>query len=370
MQKVLFIDRDGTLIHEPADDWQVDSWEKFVFIPGVITWLGRIARELDYKLVMVTNQDGLGTPAWPEEKFWSIHNKMLKIFENEGIIFEDVFIDRSYEHQHLPTRKPGTGMLGKYLRGKHDLANSFVIGDRITDVLLAQNLGARAIYFNAPESLPAQLKVVTALETSSWKAVYDLLVRLPRIALIKRYTAETQIEVHFSPDGSGLADVKTGIGFFDHMLSQIARHGQCDLFLTAKGDLNVDNHHTIEDVGIAIGQALAEAAGRKTGLNRYGFSLPMDEASAKVLIDFSGRSYFVWQVESLENHAGGISMLMWEHFFRSLADNTAINLHIEARGRDGHHTIEAIFKAFARALRMAFVRDLTLGNLPSTKEML
>ncbi|HMM12517.1 MAG TPA: bifunctional histidinol-phosphatase/imidazoleglycerol-phosphate dehydratase HisB [Bacteroidales bacterium] len=367
MQKILFIDRDGTLIHEPADDWQVDSWEKFIFIPGVMTWLGRIARELDYKLVMVTNQDGLGTPAWPEEKFWPIQDKMIRIFENEGITFEDVFIDRSYKHQQLPTRKPGTGMLGKYLKGDYDLAQSFVIGDRVTDVQLADNLGCKAIFFNATEQLPEELRSTVMLETDSWKEVYELLVLLPRKVLLKRHTLETQIEVQFSPDGSGLASVETGIGFFDHMLVQIARHGNCDLFIQARGDLHIDNHHTIEDVGIAMGRALREAAGRKTGLQRYGFALPMDEAEAKVLIDFSGRSYFVWKVECAENQVAGISFLMWEHFFRSLADQAAINLHIEAKGRDGHHTIEAVFKAFARALRMAFFRDITSFTLPSTK---
>jgi imidazoleglycerol-phosphate dehydratase/histidinol-phosphatase len=370
MQKILFVDRDGTLIHEPSDDWQVDSWEKFYFIPGVITWLGRIMQELDYKLVMVTNQDGLGTPAWPEEKFWPIHTKMLRIFENEGIVFDDVFIDRSYEHQNLPTRKPGTAMLDKYLRGGYDLSNSFVIGDRLTDVLLARNIGCKAIYFNASAPLPASLKDVVLLETNSWKAIYETLRLLPRIASLKRFTNETNIELHFCPDGSGLSSINTGIGFFDHMLNQIARHGQCDLILQARGDLQVDNHHTIEDVAIAIGLALKEAAGRKNGLQRYGFALPMDDASANVLIDFSGRTYFLWKVRCAENHAGGISFVMWEHFFRSMAENAAINLHVEAEGRDGHHLIEAIFKAFARALRMAFERDFSSADLPSTKGVL
>ncbi len=370
MQKILVIDRDGTLIHESVDDWQVDSYEKFYFIPGVITWLGRIVRELDYKLVIVTNQDGLESANWPEEKFWPIHIKMLKIIENEGICFEDVFIDRSYEHQGMPTRKPGTAMLDKYLKGSHDLANSFVIGDRITDVQLAQNHGCRAIYFNAPAPLPDQLRASVLMETREWKAVYKLLRMLPRKSSLKRYTSETGIELQFSPDGTGLSLISTDIGFFDHMLGQIASHGRSDLMIKAKGDLQVDYHHTIEDVGIALGQALKEAAGRKTGLQRYGFSVPMDDAGASVQIDFSGRSYFKWEIHCDESQAGGIGMLMWEHFFRSVADNASINLHIEATGRDGHHTIEAIFKAFARALRMAYVRDFTSGELPSTKGVL
>lgn len=370
MQKILFIDRDGTLIHEPEDDWQVDSWEKFCFIPGVITWLGSIVRELDYKLVIVTNQDGLGTPAWPEEKFWPIHKKMIRIFENEGIVFEDVFIDRSYEHQGLPTRKPGTAMLEKYLKGNHDVANSFVIGDRITDVQLAQNIGCKAIYFNATAPLPDELKAAVSLETKDWNAIYKMLRLLPRKASMKRFTSETGIELQFSPDGSGLSSIGTGIGFFDHMLDQIANHGRSDLIIRAKGDLHIDNHHTIEDVGITLGLALKEAAGRKAGLQRYGFSLPMDEASAKVLLDFSGRAFLKWEVHCEEYQAGGITFMMWEHFFRSVAENASINLHIEAGGRDGHHTIEAIFKAFARALRMAFVRDFSSGELPSTKGVL
>ncbi|MBK9290925.1 MAG: bifunctional histidinol-phosphatase/imidazoleglycerol-phosphate dehydratase HisB [Bacteroidetes bacterium] len=370
MQKVLFIDRDGTLIHEPPDDWQVDCWEKFVFIPGVITWLGKIARELDYKLVMVTNQDGLGTPIWPEEKFWPIHNRMLEIFENEGIEFEDVFIDRSFEHQQLPSRKPGTAMLTKYLKGRHDLENSFVIGDRITDVQLAKNLGSKAVFFNNSELLPAELEEVALLKTTSWKSVYELLRMLPRKTKVRRYTHETKIELTFDPDGNGLFAVNTGIGFFDHMLAQIARHGNCDLIINALGDLHVDVHHTVEDVGISLGMALREAAGKKSGLQRYGFALPMDEASAMVLIDFAGRSYLKWEVNCAESSAGGISFVMWEHFFGSLAQHAAINLHVKAEGRDGHHTIESVFKAFARAMQMAFRRDATLTDLPSTKGIL
>ncbi|MBS4059184.1 MAG: bifunctional histidinol-phosphatase/imidazoleglycerol-phosphate dehydratase HisB [Bacteroidetes bacterium] len=370
MKKVLFIDRDGTLIHEPEIDWQVDSYDKFEFIPGVIRNLGRIAEELDYMLVMVTNQDGLGTSSYPEETFWPVHNKMLTIFSNEGIVFEDVFIDRSFEHQNLPTRKPGIGMLSKFLQKGYDLENSYVIGDRKTDIQLAENLGAKGIYFNANEDLPKDLLHLTPLQTTSWKEIYQFLKKEHRFGKVFRKTNETSIQIRLNLDGQGLSEINTGIGFFDHMLDQITRHGGFDLFLQANGDLHIDEHHTIEDTGLALGEAFKNAVGKKTGMQRYGFSLPMDDANAKVLLDFGGRPYFKWKFKSADRKPGGISVGLFEHFFRSFSDASACNLHISAKGKDGHHTIEAVFKAFARALKMASERDLESGILPTTKGVL
>ncbi len=370
MKKILFIDRDGTLIHEPEIDWQVDSYDKFEFIPGVIRNLGRIAEELDYLLVIVTNQDGLGTSSYPEETFWPVHNKMLTIFSNEGIVFEDIMIDRSFEHQNLPTRKPGIGMLSKYLRNGYDLENSFVIGDRLTDVQLAKNLGSKAIFFNTKELLSEDLAKVTPLQTISWKDIYLFLKKVNRFGKVIRKTNETNISVKLNIDGQGLSEINTGIGFFDHMLEQISRHGGFDLFLQAKGDLHIDEHHTIEDTGLALGEAFKSAIGKKTGIQRYGFSLPMDDANAKVLIDFGGRPFFKWKFKSADRKPGGIPVGLFEHFFRSFCDASACNLHVTAKGKDAHHTIEAVYKAFARALRMAVERDSNSDVLPSTKGVL
>lgn len=370
MKKILFIDRDGTLIHEPEVDWQVDSFDKFEFIPQVIYYLRKIVSELDYLLVMVTNQDGLGTSAYPESTFWPVHNKMLKIFENELIMFEDVCIDRSYEHENLPTRKPGTAMLKKFLKGGYDLENSFVIGDRLTDVMLGQNMGIKAVLFNNKLELPPSLQPITPLQTESWKDVYDYLKALDRRSKMLRITNETSIHIGLNLDGTGLGSVSTGIGFFDHMLAQIIRHGDFDIDILAKGDLHVDIHHTIEDTALLLGEIFGDCIGKKTGIQRYGFALPMDDAKAQVLLDLGGRSYFKWKVKCNETQVGGVPIGLFEHFFRSFTDAAKINLHIKAKGEDAHHTIEAVFKAFARALRMAVKRDVHSEILPSTKGML
>ncbi|MCL6523194.1 MAG: bifunctional histidinol-phosphatase/imidazoleglycerol-phosphate dehydratase HisB [Thermoflavifilum sp.] len=379
LPKVLFIDRDGTLIQEPPDH-QVDDFSKLSFVPGMLQYLPRIARELDYVLVMVTNQDGLGTPVFPEEHFWPIQEFLIRTLQNEGVHFSDVYIDRSLPDQHQPTRKPGTGMMGKYLEpGKYDLKHSFVIGDRITDVKFAQNMGCRAIWLNdgnqlgfreiSPEEQKSLLKVV-ALETTDWKQIYAWLKMGERRVERHRVTAETDIRVSLNLDGTGKADIQTGIGFFDHLLHQIARHGQIDLTILAQGDLHVDEHHTIEDTAITLGEALHEALGNKMGIERYGFCLPMDDAQAQVLLDFGGRSWLVWQAEFHREKIGEMPTEMFSHFFKSLADAAHCNIHVQASGENEHHKIEAIFKAFAKALKMAIRRDPERQLLPSTKELL
>jgi imidazoleglycerol-phosphate dehydratase/histidinol-phosphatase len=370
-KRVLFIDRDGTLISEP-EDFQVDSFEKLSFLPGVITYLGKIAAELDFELVMVTNQDGLGTSSFPEEKFYPVHNFIMKTFENEGVVFSAVHIDRSFPHENLPTRKPKTGMLNKYIYSdEYDLRNSFVIGDRPTDVELAINLGAKAIFIENPnfalkQDLVARLSDLFIV--SSWKEIYELLKFPPRKVFHRRKTRETDIQVELNLDGIGQAEISTGIAFFDHMLEQIARHGSIDLKIFAKGDLEVDEHHTIEDVAITLGEAFALALQDKTYMERYGFCLPMDDCLAQVAVDFGGRNWIVWDAEFKREKIGQMPTEMFFHFFKSFSDAAKCNLNIKAEGVNEHHKIESIFKAFAKAIKMAIQRNSNNKLLPSTKE--
>ncbi len=360
MKRVLFIDRDGTLILEPPVDFQVDSLEKLEFYPGVFSALYKIAAELDLELVMVTNQDGLGTASFPEETFWPAQNKMLKAFENEGIVFSDILIDKSFPEENLPTRKPGTGLLSKYIYGNYDLANSYVIGDRSTDVQLAKNLGSKAIYMGTDPTVSAELVA------QKWNEIYAYLKTVPRIGLVKRKTSETDIEIELNLDGSGKSKIETGIGFFDHMLEQISKHGNLDLFVKVKGDLHIDEHHTVEDVALALGTAFIEALGSKTGIERYGFLLPMDECLAQVAIDFGGRPWLVWETEFKREKVGEMPTEMFKHFFKSFSDNAKCNLNIKAEGENEHHKIEAIFKSFAKAIKMA-VSKTNNFSIPSTK---
>lgn len=361
MKKVLFIDRDGTLIMEPPVDYQVDSLEKLEFYPGVFRNLSAIAKELDYELVMVTNQDGLGTESFPYEDFIKPQEKMLKAFENEGIVFSDILIDTSFEHENLPTRKPGTGMMGKYIYGDYDLENSFVIGDRLTDVQLAENLGAQAILVGDSASEDA------ILTTVSWQDIYRYLKQIPRKAKVSRKTNETAIEVEVNLDGSGKSEIATGLHFFDHMLEQISRHGNIDLNIEVKGDLQVDEHHTIEDTGIVLGEAIVKALGKKKGIERYGFLLPMDDCLAQVALDFGGRPWLVWEACFKREMIGDVPTEMFYHFFKSFTDSARCNLNIKAEGENEHHKIESVFKAFAKAVKMAANRSDLNFNLPSTK---
>lgn len=371
MRKVLFIDRDGTLIIEPPDE-QIDSLEKLDFYPGVFTWLGRIARECDYELVMVTNQDGLGTSSFPEDHFWPAQNKIVTTFENEGITFSRTFIDRSFPHENLPTRKPGIGLLKEFLTGDYDLKNSFVIGDRITDVQLAQNLGSKAVLLNdgsLSEKLRAQgLEEYAALVSTRWEDVYRFLSRPDRRAGVHRKTKETDIKIGINLDGQGRSRISTGLGFFDHLLEQVARHGNIDLEIEVNGDLHIDEHHTIEDTALALGEAFLIALGDKRGIERYGFCLPMDDCLAQVAIDFGGRPWLVWDAEFKREKIGEMPTEMFLHFFKSFTDTSKSNLNVKAEGTNEHHKIEAIFKAFARSVKMALRRE---GNqLPSTKGVL
>ena len=360
MKKVLFIDRDGTLVIEPPVDYQLDSFEKLEFYPGVFQWLSRIAKELDYELVMVTNQDGLGTASFPEETFWPVQNMIIRAFKNEGVQFSEILIDRSLPHENLPTRKPGTAMLTHYQKGNYNLAESFVIGDRRTDVQLAKNLGCKAIYMGVDNCEDAVLK------TRSWADIYQLLKSEPRKAKVVRKTSETNIEIELNLDGSGKSEISTGLGFFDHMLEQIARHGNMDLTIKVAGDLHIDEHHTIEDVAIALGEAFVQALASKKGIERYGFLLPMDDCLAQVAIDFGGRPWLVWDAKFGREKIGEMPTEMFMHFFKSFSDNAKCNLNIKAEGENEHHKIEAIFKAFAKAIRMAVSKT---GNfsIPSTK---
>ena len=377
MKKVLFIDRDGTLILE-TDDFKIEKFEKVVFYPQVFYWLGKIARGLDYELVMVTNQDGLGTPEFLEEDFWPVQNFILKTFKGDGIPFADVYIDKSFPHENLPTRKPGTGMLTKYFSADYDLKNSFVIGDRITDVQLAKNLGAKCFYLNDGRGLGAaevkdsqeELKKHIALETRDWEQIYNYLKGGPRQVTHSRNTKETQITVELNLDGTGKAEISTGLNFLNHMLEQIARHGNVDLKISAKGDLQIDEHHTMEDTAITLGEAFALALANKKGLERYGFCLPMDDALAQVAIDFGGRNWIEWQAEFKREKVGDVPTEMFFHFFKSFSDAAKCNLNIKAEGENEHHKIEAIFKAFAKAIKMAVKRDLNNLQLPSTKGLL
>ncbi|PRY15568.1 imidazoleglycerol-phosphate dehydratase [Pontibacter ummariensis] len=366
MKKALFIDRDGTILVEPKTDFQVDSFEKFAFIPKSISNMARIFKELDYEFVMVTNQDGLGTDSYPEDTFWPYQNKMLEVLESEGIKFDDILIDRSFEHEGLATRKPGVGMMKRYLAGEYDLANSYVIGDRQTDVKLAQNLGAKAIFIGDTKAEGA------ALSTNDWDEIYRFL-KSPstRSATVRRSTSETDILVELNLDGTGKMDIKTGLGFFDHMLEQVAKHGKLDLKIQVKGDLHIDEHHTIEDTGLALGEAFLQALGDKRGISRYGFFLlPMDETLAQVAIDFSGRPWAVWEGEFKREKVGDMPTEMFFHFFKSFSDTSKSNLNVKVEGQNEHHKIEAIFKAFARAIRMAVERDLQDTSIPSTKGVL
>lgn len=372
MKKVLFIDRDGTLALEP-EDFQLDSLEKLVFYPGVFTYLGKIAREMDYELVMVTNQDGLGTESFPEEDFWPTHHFLLKSFENEGVKFHEVLIDKSFPSDNAPTRKPRTGLLTAYLDdSKYDRSRSFVIGDRLTDMELSKNLGAKGIFLAQDDTLGAdevvgEVESSIALKTTSWKAIYDFLKLEQRIVRRKRTTNETAIEMVLNLDGSGKSKIQTGIAFFDHMLDQLARHGGMDLELTVKGDLEVDEHHTIEDTAIVLGEAFAEALGDKLGIERYGFCLPMDDCLAQVAIDFGGRNWLVWKADFKREMIGQMPTEMFLHFFKSFSDGAKANINIKAEGSNEHHKIEAIFKAFAKAIKSAVKRDPDKMILPSTK---
>ena len=377
MKKILFIDRDGTLILEPTD-YQVDSFEKLEFYPEAFTYMAKIAKELDYELVMVTNQDGLGTDAHPEELFWPIQNFIVKAFENEGIKFEDIYIDKTFARENAPTRKPETGLLTKYINNSdYDLANSFVIGDRITDVKLAQNLGSKGIFIANNEALGAEeisdnknLNDAIALKTTSWKAIYEFLKLENRSASIERNTNETKIKIELNLDGTGKSDISTGIHFFDHMLDQIARHGQMDLIIKVDGDLEVDEHHTIEDTAIALGEVFAQALGNKLGIERYGFTLPMDDCLAQAAIDFGGRNWLVWEADFKREMIGQMPTEMFYHFFKSFTDGAKANLNIKAEGTNEHHKIESIFKAFAKSIKVAVKRDPEKMILPSTKGML
>lgn len=369
MKKVLFIDRDGTLILEP-EDFQIDSFQKLKFLPLVITYLGKIASETDFELVMVTNQDGLGTDSFPEENFYPVHNLILETLANEQINFAEICIDRSFAHENKLTRKPGTALLTKYLNGDYDLQNSFVIGDRLTDIELAKNLGAKAIFirnqfFDAPET-----DEIIALTAKNWRDIYEFLKLPPRRILHERKTNETNIAVELNLDGTGKSEISTGIAFFDHMLEQIARHGSIDLRIRANGDLHIDEHHTIEDAGIALGEAFSKALEDKRGMARYGFTLPMDDCLAQVALDFGGRNWIVWEAEFKRENVGKMPTEMFFHFFKSFSDKALCNLNIKAEGANEHHKIEAIFKAFAKAIKMATRRNIDDTNLPSTKGIL
>ncbi len=369
MKKVLFIDRDGTLIIEPPDE-QIDSLDKLEYYPGVFSALSRIARTGAYELVMVTNQDGLGTDSFPEQKFWPAHERMMRTFESEGIVFKKVFIDRSLSHEGKPTRKPGTAMLTEFLTGNYDLTNSFVLGDRITDIELAKNLGAQGIFLGPTEKLAAiekaGLSQYCALLTTSWNEVSDLVLNSARKVTHHRKTNETTVTVHLNPDGSGTSSIHTGLGFFDHMLDQLARHGHLDLSIETKGDLHIDEHHTIEDTALALGEAFAKSLGDKRGIERYGFCLPMDDCLAQVALDFGGRPWLEWDATFTREKVGDMPTEMFFHFFKSFSDAARCNLNIRATGENEHHKIEAIFKALARAIKMAVQRDGT-DKLPSTK---
>ncbi len=371
MKKVLFIDRDGTLIRESPPDFQVDSLEKLEFMPGVFRCLYRIRHDLDFELVIVSNQDGMGTPAFPERDFMKVQDKMLRAFENEGIFFDKILIDRSLPEDNAPTRKPGTGMLVSYTGGDYDLAKSFVIGDRITDAELARNLGCQCILLANP-SLQEQLEKEGLansgiLVTDSWEKVYERLALDIRKAVVERNTAETRIRVSLNADGNGTYNVHTGLGFFDHLLCQLAKHSGMDMTVDVKGDLEVDEHHTIEDTALALGEALHAALGSKRGMERYGFALPMDDCMAQVLIDFGGRPWLVWDANFRREKIGDMPTEMFMHFFRSFSDAAHCNLNIKAEGDNEHHKIEAIFKATAKAIRMAIVRNPWNNTLPTTK---
>tara|TARA_A100001011_G_scaffold312521_1_gene329986 strand:- start:6035 stop:7162 length:1128 start_codon:yes stop_codon:yes gene_type:complete len=372
MQKILFIDRDGTLALEP-EGYQLDAFDKLIFYPEVFTFLSKIADELDYELVMITNQDGLGTESFPEETFWPVHKFLIKTFENEGVIFRDVFIDKSFPKDNAPTRKPRIGMLSSFLDStSYDLKNSFVIGDRLTDMELAKNLGSQGIFIaNDPnlgkEETNKETDFPIALNTTSWRAIYNFLKLKQREVFYERKTNETDIRLQLNLDGIGKSNIKTGIPFFNHMIDQLARHGGIDIELTVVGDLEVDEHHTIEDTAIVLGEAFSKALGNKLGMERYGYCLPMDDCLAQVAIDFGGRNWLIWKAVFKREKIGKMPTEMFIHFFKSFSDGAKANINIKAEGNNEHHKIEAIFKAFAKAIKMAIKRDPDKMILPSTK---
>ena len=375
MKRALFIDRDGTLVIEPPVDYQLDSLEKLEFYPKVFRNLYFIRKQLDFEFVMVTNQDGLGTSSFPENTFWPAHNKMLKTLEGEGMVFDDMLIDRSFPEDNSPNRKPRTGMLGKYLAGEYDLANSYVIGDRLTDMELAANLGAKGIWLRpsdeeADRLLAGNPSLSPVLITDDWDKITEYLFAGERRAVVQRTTKETDIYVEVNLDGNGKTAVSTGLGFFDHMLDQIGKHSGMDLVIRVKGDLDVDEHHTIEDTAIALGEALLKALGDKRGIERYGYSLPMDDCLCSVALDFGGRPWLVWDAEFRREMVGDMPTEMFLHFFKSLSDAARMNLNIKAEGTNEHHKIEGIFKALARSVKMAIRRDIYKYELPSTKGLL
>ncbi len=377
MKKVLFIDRDGTIIKETADE-QIDSFEKLTFYPKVFQYLGKIAKELDYEIVMITNQDGLGTDVYPENTFWPVHDFIISTFKAEGIVFKEQFIDVTFAKDNAPTRKPNTGLLTQYFSEAYDLANSFVIGDRLTDIELAKNLGSKGIYINDETHLGtneitvkrSELDAYIGLESNDWEDIYTFLKAEERTGKITRNTNETKIDIALNLDGTGNSNIDTGIAFFDHMLDQISRHGQLDLNIKVEGDLEVDEHHTIEDTAIALGEVFAETLGNKLGIERYGFCLPMDDCLSQVAIDFGGRNWLVWEAEFKREMIGKMPTEMFFHFFKSFSDGAKCNLNIKAEGVNEHHKIEAIFKAFAKAIKMAVKRDVEKMILPSTKGVL
>ena len=379
MKKVLFIDRDGTIINEAPPTYQIDSFDKLVFYPGVFTWLGRIAAELDFELVMVTNQDGLGTPAFPESSFKPVHDFISNSFGNEGIVFSKVYIDKSFPAENNPNRKPGTGMLTAYLDNPaYDIGNSFVIGDRITDVQLAKNLGCKAIWINNNSQLgsgeikdtPDALQTTVALATTDWKSIYEFLKLEQRSVRHQRVTNETVVNLLLNLDGKGIATIDTGLHFFNHMLEQLSKHSGIDITLSVQGDLQVDEHHTIEDTAIALGEAMAKALGNKKGIERYGFLLTMDDCLAQVAVDFGGRPWLVWEANFTREKVGDMPAEMFFHFFKSFSDAARCNLNIKAEGGNEHHKIESIFKAFAKSIKMAITRDIDNDDLPTTKGIL
>lgn len=375
MKRALFIDRDGTLVIEPPVDYQLDSLEKLEFYPKVFRNLYFIRKQLDFEFVMVTNQDGLGTASFPEDTFWPAHNKMLKALEGEGIVFDDILIDRSFPEDNSPNRKPRTGMMGNYLSGEYDLANSYVIGDRLTDMELAVNLGAKGIWLHPSDEEAEKLQaenpsISPVLITEDWDKVTEYLFAGERRAVVQRTTKETDIYVEINLDGTGKTEISTGLGFFDHMLDQIGKHSGVDLVIRVKGDLNVDEHHTIEDTAIALGEALLKALGDKRGIERYGYSLPMDDCLCSVALDFGGRPWLVWDAEFNREMVGDMPTEMFLHFFKSLSDAARMNLNIKAEGANEHHKIEGIFKALARSVKMAIRRDIYKYELPSTKGVL
>ncbi len=376
MKRILFLDRDGVVLIEPPGDYQIDTLDEVKFHPGVISMLSKIAEEMDFYKVMITNQDGLGTDVYPESAFYPYHDLMLHTLESEGFVFDEMHIDKTYAKDNQDTRKPGIGLLKHLVNNpEFDMENSYMVGDRWSDIQLAKNLGCKAIYIKSPlheltEDEEILLRPTIALETDNWKDIYAFLKLGSRKVVHERNTNETQIHVELNLEGSGRSNISTGLGFFDHMLDQVARHGKMDITITAKGDLHIDEHHTIEDTGIALGEAFAKVLSDKRGMERYGFALPMDEAEAKVLIDFGGRNWLVWNAEFKREKIGEMPTEMFFHFFKSFSDAAKCNLNIECKGENEHHKIEAIFKAFAKAIRMAVKRDPFSNYLPSTKGVL